>query len=63
MKTVNIAITAASFCGNKGAAAMLQSSIDGLYKRYGRRLRVRILSTYPSEDRASLRQNERYGFV
>ena len=63
MKTVNIAITAASFCGNKGAAAMLQSSIDGLYKRYGRRLRVRILSTYPSEDRAFLRQNERYGFV
>ena len=35
MKPINIAITAACFSGNKGAAAMLQSSIKQLKERYG----------------------------
>ena len=33
MKPINIAITAACFSGNKGAAAMLQSSIKQLKDR------------------------------
>ena len=35
MRDVVIAITAASYSGNKGAAAMLQSSIRQLYEKYG----------------------------
>ena len=34
MKEVVIAITAASYSGNKGAAAMLQSSIRQLYEKW-----------------------------
>lgn len=51
MKSINIAITAASFSGNKGAAAMLQSSIKQLKERYGERLNIWLMSTYPSADR------------
>ena len=35
MKEITMAITAASYSGNKGAAAMLQSSIRQLYEIYG----------------------------
>lgn len=64
MKTVNIAITAASFHGNKGAAAMLQSSIKQLRARYGERLRVTLMSTYPKRDRKIIAaMPERYGFI
>ena len=35
MRDVVIAITAASYSGNKGAAAMLQSSIRQLHEVYG----------------------------
>ena len=49
--TITIAITAASYSGNKGAAAMLQSSISQLKERYGKRLHIRLMSVYPSEDR------------
>lgn len=48
---VNIAITAASYSGNKGAAAMLQSSIGQLKDRYGERLHVDLMSVYPVQDR------------
>lgn len=51
MKSINIAITAACFSGNKGAAAMLQSSIKQLRERYGERLNIFLMSTYPSADR------------
>ena len=51
MRDINIAITAASYSGNKGAAAMLQSSIKQLYKRYGSRLNIKLMSVYPGEDR------------
>ena len=48
---VTIAITAASYSGNKGAAAMLQSSISQLKERYGSRLHVYLMSVYPQQDR------------
>lgn len=51
MREVRIAITAASYSGNKGAAAMLQSSIRQLHKRYGEQLTIHLMSVYPSEDR------------
>ena len=44
MKKVVIAITAASYSGNKGAAAMLQSSIRQLYEKYGTRLKINLMS-------------------
>ncbi|MDR1496074.1 MAG: hypothetical protein LBS67_04045, partial [Clostridiales Family XIII bacterium] len=51
MKDVNVAIVAASFNGNKGAAAMLQSSIKQLWSRYGHQLNINLMSTYPADDR------------
>lgn len=51
MKPVTIAITAASYSGNKGAAAMLQSSIRQLRDIYGEGLTVYLMSVYPGEDR------------
>lgn len=51
MKPLNIAITAACFSGNKGAAAMLQSSIKQLKERYGEKLNFFLMSTYPKADR------------
>lgn len=50
-KEVTIAITAASYSGNKGAAAMLQSSICQLKERYGSRLHIYLMSVYPAQDR------------
>ncbi|MBR4540600.1 MAG: Coenzyme F420 hydrogenase/dehydrogenase, beta subunit C-terminal domain [Lachnospiraceae bacterium] len=47
---INIAITAASYSGNKGAAAMLQSSLSQLYEKYGSRLNVKLMSVYPDAD-------------
>lgn len=64
MKSINIAITAASFSGNKGAAAMLQSSIKQLKERYGERLNIFLMSTYPSADRRLIGEMpERYDFI
>lgn len=54
MRDVVIAITAASYSGNKGAAAMLQSSIRQLHERYGERLNIHLMSVYPSEDRKQI---------
>lgn len=54
MRDVNIAITAASYSGNKGAAAMLQSSIKQLHEIYGHRLNIRLMSVYPRADREQL---------
>ena len=51
MKELRIAITAASYSGNKGAAAMLQSSIRQLYEAYGEGLNISLMSVYPSGDR------------
>lgn len=51
MKDIIIAITAASYSGNKGAAAMLQSSIQQLYDRYSERLNINLMSVYPEEDK------------
>ena len=48
---VTIAITAASYSGNKGAAAMLQSSIRQLHEAYGEGLTIYLMSVYPGEDR------------
>ena len=52
MGKVTVAITEASYSGNKGAAAMLQSSISQLHDRYGEDLRVNLMSVYPADDRA-----------
>lgn len=54
MRDIVIAITAASYSGNKGAAAMLQSSIRQLHDRYGERLNINLMSVYPSEDRKQI---------
>lgn len=54
IRDVVIAITAASYSGNKGAAAMLQSSISQLRERYGSRFQVNLMSVYPAEDREQL---------
>lgn len=54
MRDVVIAITAASYSGNKGAAAMLQSSIKQLYERYGHRLNINLMSVYPDEDKKQI---------
>ena len=54
MKDIVIAITAASYSGNKGAAAMLQSSIRQLHERYGERLNINLMSVYPKEDREQI---------
>lgn len=51
MRDITIAITAASYSGNKGAAAMLQSSIKQLHDIYGHRLNINLMSVYPSEDK------------
>lgn len=50
MKDLVVAVTAASYSGNKGAAAMLQSLITQLKRRYGNRLSVNLMSVYPAED-------------
>ena len=64
MRSVNIAITAASFSGNKGAAAMLQSSIKQLRERYGERLNITLMSTYPKADRKLIAEMpEKYDFI
>lgn len=64
MKSINIAITAASFSGNKGAAAMLQSSIKQLKERYGERINLFLMSTYPSADRRLIAEMpEKYDFI
>ena len=64
MRTINIVITAASFCGNKGAAAMLQSGIKQLRERYGGSLRITLMSTYPERDREIIAaMPERYDFI
>lgn len=54
MRDVNIGITAASYSGNKGAAAMLQSSIKQLHKIYGDRLNINLMSVYPGEDKKQI---------
>ena len=56
MKSINIAITAACFSGNKGAAAMLQSSIKQLREKYGERLNIYLMSTYPAADRRLIKE-------
>lgn len=50
MRDITIAITAASYSGNKGAAAMLQSSIKQLHNIYGDRLNINLMSVYPKEE-------------
>lgn len=61
---ITIAITAACFSGNKGAAAMLQSSIKQLRARYGKRLRIKLMSTYPAADRRLIESMpEDYDFI
>lgn len=54
MRDITIAITAASYSGNKGAAAMLQSSIKQLHDIYGDRLNINLMSVYPREDQKQL---------
>ncbi len=49
-RKVVIAITAASYSGNKGAAAMLKSSIEQLYDKYGNKLQINLMSVWPRED-------------
>ena len=64
MKPINIAITAACFSGNKGAAAMLQSSIKQLRERYGEKLNIFLMSTYPGADRKLIAEMpEKYDFI
>lgn len=54
MREIVVAITAASYSGNKGAAAMLQSSIKQLHKKYGEQLRINLMSVYPGEDKEQI---------
>lgn len=64
MRAINIAVTAASFCGNKGAAAMLRSGIKQLLERYGDDLNITLMSTYPGRDREIIAaMPEKYGFI
>ncbi len=64
MKPITIAITAACFSGNKGAAAMLQSSVKQLKERYGERLDILLMSTYPAADRRLIAaMPEKYDFI
>lgn len=49
-KTVHVAIIGSALSGNKGAAAMLESSIQTLTKQYGKNVTFTLLSMYPSED-------------
>ena len=51
MRKITVAVTEASYSGNKGAAAMLQSSIRQLLDRYGDQLDVQLMSVYPEDDR------------
>ena len=46
-----ISILAANFAGNKGAAAMLQSSIKNISSKV-EGVQYKLLSVYPEEDRA-----------
>ena len=59
MRDIFIGITAASYSGNKGAAAMLQSSITQLYKKYGDRLNINLMSVYPEEDKKQPHERDR----
>lgn len=54
MRDVIVAITAASHSGNKGAAAMLRSSISQLREHYGERIQINLMSVYPKEDAKQL---------
>ncbi len=64
MRPITIAITAACFSGNKGAAAMLQSSVKQLRERYGERLDILLMSTYPAADRKLIASMpEKYDFI
>ena len=54
MDKITIAITAASYSGNKGAAAMLQSSIKQLHDKFQDRLKINLMSVYPEEDAKQL---------
>lgn len=54
MRDIYIGITAASYSGNKGAAAMLQSSIKQLHDKYGERLNINLMSVYPRSDREQI---------
>ena len=54
MRDIFIGITAASYSGNKGAAAMLQSSIKQLHDYYGERLNINLMSVYPKADRKQI---------
>jgi len=54
MRELTVAITAASYYGNKGAAAMLQSAVKQLYLKYGAFLTVYLMSTYPKADKKLL---------
>ena len=51
MRDITIAITAASYSGNKGAAAMLQSSIKQLHDVYGDRLNINLMSVIQARTR------------
>lgn len=51
MRDITVAITAASYSGNKGAAAMLQSSIKQLHDKYGEYLNINLMSVYPGEEK------------
>ncbi len=64
MRKITIAITAASFSGNKGSAAMLHSSVKQLRERYGERLRIVLMSTYPEEDKRLIAEMpDDYSFI
>ncbi|MGD9559473.1 MAG: polysaccharide pyruvyl transferase family protein [Oscillospiraceae bacterium] len=54
MRDITIAIIAASYHGNKGAAAMLQSSIHQLLARFGAALHINLMSVYPKADKKLL---------
>ncbi|MBP5384823.1 MAG: polysaccharide pyruvyl transferase family protein [Lachnospiraceae bacterium] len=51
MEELFVAITEANYSGNKGAAAMLQSSITQLRDIYGEKIHFSLISVWPDEDR------------
>lgn len=64
MRSINIAVTSASFGGNKSTAAMLQSCIKQLKERCGECLNITLLSAFPDEDKRELAESpERYDFA
>ena len=53
-----VSIIAATFYGNRGAEAMLSTTIGLLRETFGREIRCHVFSYYPAQDRALVRDDQ-----